>query len=147
VTGGRRDAKGPAERGQPVGHPLHTAAGRCSRLVEARAVIGDRERQALAVVAEGHAGRRGVCVLGDVLQRLQDTEVHRGLDVLRVPADARSLDRYRQRWFVGLRFERGRQAQVGEQRRVDPAGEITELFQRVLRRLLGPSEQPVRLVR
>ncbi len=63
-------------------------------------------------------------------QRFQHREVDRGLDLLRVPADPVRLDRCRQRRLAGLRLERCPQPQVGEQRRVDPAGQIPQFLQR-----------------
>jgi hypothetical protein len=147
MAGGRGDAEGPAERGQPVRHALHAGAHRGGRLVKSPAVVADGEREGPAVMAERHPGLAGLRVLRGVLQRFQHAEIHGGLDVLGVPAQVRRFHRDRKRRLPGLCFERGRQPQVGEQRRVDPPGEIPELFQRVLCLLLGLREQLICFLR
>ena len=130
MAGGRGDAEGPAERGQPVRHALHAGAHRGGRLVEPAAVVADGEREGPAVVPERHPGLPGLRVLRHVLQRLQHAEIHGGLDVLGVSAQARRFHRDRNRRLPRLRLECGRQPQVGEQRRVDPPGEIPEIAER-----------------
>ena len=74
---------------------------------------------------------RGLGILGDVLQRLQTREVDGGLDRLREPADAVGVDG---RWNDGLsslRLERGRQALVGQQRRIDATRKVAQVLERL----------------
>ena len=75
-------------------------------------------------------GLGGVGVFGGVLQRFQAAEVHRRLGVLAESPDPVGFDRHRQWGLAGLGVECGGQAQVGQQRRVDPAGEVAQVFQR-----------------
>jgi hypothetical protein len=141
MAGGRGDAEGPAERGQPVRHALDAGAHRGGRPVESPAVIPHGEGEGPAVLADGDAGLPGLRVLRGVLQRFQHAEIDGGLDFLGVPAQVRCFHRDRKGRLPRLCFECGRQPQVGEQRWVDPPGEIPELLQRVLRLLLGLREQ------
>jgi hypothetical protein len=133
MAGCRGDAEGPAERGQPVRHALDAGAHRRGRPVESPAVIPDGEGEGRAVLADGDAGLLGLRVLRDVLQRFQHAEVHRGLDLLGVPAQPGCFNGDRQGRLLRLRLECCREPRVRQQRRVDPPGEIPEFLQRVLR--------------
>src|SRR5207248_8588867 len=63
-----------------VEHALKTRPGVADLRIEARTLITNRQRQPGRLGAEMHAHWRTRCVLGGILQRLQATEVHRGLD-------------------------------------------------------------------
>ena len=75
------------------------------------------------------SGLRGPGVLGHVLQRLQDAEVRGGLGVAPVAPDSVRLDQDRKRGPAGLGRHRGRQSLVGQQRRVDTAGQGPQVVQ------------------
>jgi hypothetical protein len=143
MAGGRRDAEGPAERGQPVRHALHAGAHRRRRPVESPAIIRDGEGEGPAVLADDDAGLLGPRVLRDVLQRFQHAEVHSCLDLLRVPAQAGGFDGDRKNRLLRLCLECGRQPRVSQQRRVDPPGEVPEFIERVLCLTLCLREQLV----
>ena len=67
-------------------------------------------------------------VLGRVLQGLQAAEVHRGLDIGRVPAPAQLAVTRDGEWATARGcLERLGEAAIGEQRRVDPVRQIAEL--------------------
>src|SRR6266516_1787343 len=140
MAGGRGDAEGPAERGQPVRHALDAGAHRRGPPVESPAVIPDGEGEGPAVLADGDAGLLGLRVLRDVLQRFQHAEIHRGLDLLGVPAQPGCFNGDRQSRLLRLRLECCREPRVRQQRRVDPPGEIPEFLQRVLRLTLNLRE-------
>ena len=83
---------------------------------------------------EPDLARRRVRVLRDVVQGLEAAEVDGGLDVLPVPTDAVRLHGDGHGGLPRVGFQRGRQALVGEQRRVDASCEVPEVPER-LRRL------------
>ena len=56
--------------------------------VEAGAIVGDLEGQSVALVRQVNAGDVGIGVLGDVLQGFENGEVHRCLNLGRIPIDA-----------------------------------------------------------
>src|SRR5215831_6446880 len=145
VARGGNDLDGAAERPHPVRYALQPGPHRRGGPVEAGAVVLDGERQALAVVAEAHPGRRRLRVLRYVLQGLQDAEVHRRLGLLRVPAQPGRFDRDRNGNLARLRLQRGPQSQVGQHWRVYSAGEFPQLFQCVGGLALGLREQLGRL--
>ncbi len=92
------------------------------------------ENARLAVLAtQSDRDVRRVRVLRHVLHRLEHREVDGRLDLPRVPADAVAVDGHGERRLASLRLERLGQTPVGEERRVDPAGEVAEVLQRVLR--------------
>jgi hypothetical protein len=102
-------------------------AGR--RGVEAVPVVshGELEMAARARQGYGRLGRAGV--FRGVLQGFQDAEVHGGLGVARVAPDAVGLDLDGQRSPAGLRSQGWPEALVGEQRRVDPAGQGPQVIE------------------
>ena len=75
-------------------------------------------------------GLGGAGVFGDVLQGFEGAEVHGGLGVLRVAAEAVGFDHDRQRGLACLGLEGCGQALVGEQRGVDAAGEVAQVLKR-----------------
>jgi len=81
-------------------------------------------------VGQADLHRRSWCVPGGVLQRFNAAEVDRGLDLRRVPADAVGADLDGHRRLAGLGADGGGQALVGEQRRVDAAGQVAQGLQR-----------------
>jgi hypothetical protein len=84
----------------------------------------------VVVQARPHRRGGGVGVLGEVGQRLADHEVRRCLDRPWQPP-GRDLDqRDRHRGAGGERGERRAEAFVGQDRRVDPAGQLAQLADR-----------------
>ena len=71
--------------------------------------------------------RRGV--LGDVRERLRDDVERGGLDRLREPRRRQAVHLHRQRRARGERLHGRRETVVGEDRRMDPARELTELLE------------------
>nr|WP_228431103.1 hypothetical protein [Baekduia soli] len=85
---------------------------------------------------DGDLGRR--CVLGDVGQRLGDDEVGGRLDGLgQAPVDG-DVGEHRHGRALGQRGHRRREATVGQDRRVDPAGQLAQLGQRAGEPLAQP---------
>ena len=83
-------------------------------------------------------------MLRRVLQRLEHAEVDRGLDLLRVAADAFGFDPGGQRGTPGRRAECLRKTAVHEQRRVDPVREVAQFLHRFLQVLADLLEHPLR---
>ena len=100
------------------------------RRVEPDAVVGDGERQAPVRPGKRDRHLRGFRVLRDVLKGLEAREVDGRFDVLGAPTHVARLDRHRDGGLPRLRFQRGGQALVREERRVDPAREVTEIVER-----------------
>ena len=71
-------------------------------------------------------------MLAGVLQRLQAAKVDRSLDLRGVPADAVASNLCRKAGPATGGRQRFGEALVGEERRVDPVGEVAELLQGVL---------------
>jgi hypothetical protein len=115
--------RGAACGGEPVGHALQAGAMAGRRGVEAGPVVSHGELDMAARARQGYGcpGRAGV--FRGVLQGFQDAEVHGGLGVSRVAADAVCLDQHGQRSPAGLRTQGWPQALIGKQRRVDLAGQ------------------------
>ena len=82
--------------------------------------------------------RRGV--LDDVRQRLRDEEVGGELDGVGQPLADRSLDRDGQRRPPRERLDRRLEPLLAEERRVDPAGELAQLGDRLLDLVLRARE-------
>lgn len=120
--------EGAAEGGHAVGHALYAGAHGGCGLVETGTVIFDGEREERAIAAEGHASCGGVGVFGDVLECFEDGEVQRGFDLPGIPAHPVRLDGDRERRLLDLGLERGAQAEVGEQRRIDSAGQVPQFL-------------------
>ena len=76
--------------------------------------------------------RRRLGVLRDVLERFERAEVDRRLHLLGVPPDPIHVDRRRDRRLPCLRLERGCESLVGEERWIDPPGEVTQVIERIL---------------
>ena len=72
-------------------------------------------------------------MLHDVLQGLQDAEVRCRLHLLRVAAEPVRVHVDGQQRSTGLRPQGRHQPLIGEHRRVDPAREVAELAERLLR--------------
>ena len=128
--GSRPDLELAAECGEPVGHVPQARAHRSAVGVVAAPVVGHSEPQGSVLRLKTDPGLRGMSVVGGVLQRFQAAEIHRRLGVLAEAPDPLGFNRHRQRRLAGLGVERRGQAEVGQQRRVDPAGEVTQVFQR-----------------
>jgi hypothetical protein len=98
--------------------------------VYAALVVGHDELQDPVVGLQADPGLGGVGVFSGVLQCFQAAEIHRRLGVLAEPPDGVGVHDHRQRRLAGLGAQRGGQAQVGQQRRVDAAGQVAQVFQR-----------------
>src|SRR4029077_6910318 len=109
---------------------LQARACRSRRGVEADAVVRDSELEMTVWAGQLDGGTGGRRVLGDVLQGLEDAEVGRGLGVPAVTPDAVRFEQHRDRNPVGVRAQRGAQSLLGQQRRVDAAGERTQVLER-----------------
>src|SRR5206468_735832 len=123
------------------------AAGPHRGRLEAAPVIRHREREQGRRARDRDRRLRGCRVLRDVLQSLETREVHGGLDVLRQPPDAVGVDPNREWRLPGLRVQRGPEALVGEQRRIDPARQVAKVVEGGLRLLLDLTEHLLRLGR
>ena len=84
-------------------------------------------------------------VLRHVLQALQHAEIHGRLRVLPVAGDPFRLHGNGERRPAGLSLQGDGQALVGEERRVDPPGELPKILQGLLRLLLYLGQHLVRL--
>ena len=73
--------------------------------------------------------REARAYFGDVLQGLQDAEVRGGLGLPRVAPDAVGLDLDGKRSLARLRVQGGAEPLVGQQRRVDPAGQGAQVIE------------------
>ena len=104
---------------------------RSSGRIEPDAVVADLEPEHAFAVRQDELRLGRLRVLRDVLQGLEAREVHGRLHVLAVAFDAVTTDPDRHRRSPDLRFERSDQTLVGQQRRVDPAGELAEVLERV----------------
>ena len=107
----------------PVPYPFAAGSKPC-------AVVGDREPQLAVRPLEGDRGRRRVRVLRHVLEGLERGEVDGRLDLLRQALDAIGVHVDGHRRLASLRDERRCQALVGEQRRIDTAGEVAQIVER-----------------
>ena len=111
----------------------------------ADAVVEHLDHEPVVLVLGGQPGAGGARVLGDVGQRLGDEEVG---DRLGVAAPARcgqvDVDRDRHRAARGEGGDGGVQAAVGQHRRVDAAGEVAQLDERLLGLAVGLVDQPLR---
>ena len=118
------------------------AGPRCRRraVVEAGAVVGDGEPPSARVLGEPHRHAAGAGVLGGVLHRLHAAEVQGGLDRCSAAVPSPSASTVTGIALVADRGPQGRhQALVGQQPRVDPAGQRGQRLDRHPRRvgLLG----------
>ena len=123
------DAEAPAARLDAVGEAAQPGAA-----VEARAARRRRRRPRSISVPFSHArrdrGARGVRVLGDVRERLARDEVGVGLDARArsAPRSAATVTGSGERG--GERVERGGEAALGQDRRVDAVRELAQLLRR-----------------
>jgi hypothetical protein len=115
---------------EPVGHRLQVGTRPPAAGARAAALAGHFEPQLPIPRAQAHAGAGGAEVPGGAAQRFQRAEVHRCLDLLRVPPDPVRLDRNGDRGLARLGVQGGSDAHVGQQRRVDAAGQLAEAGQR-----------------
>jgi F420-dependent oxidoreductase-like protein len=140
-AGRARDFESPTQGIEPVGHALQAGPVGGRPDVEASSVVGHLEAQ-LAIVLSHSDGRSvRTRVLRDVVQRLEATEVHRGLDRLVVASVAAHLDGDRDRCLASLRLEGGPESLVGEQRRIDAPGEVAQIFESSFGVALDVAEQ------
>jgi FtsX-like permease family len=121
-------ADGAADRAEAVGHVHVAVAGVGASRVEAGAVVAHAEQQAAGLFPQPDLDLRAAGVLGRVLQRLQAAEVHGGLDLKAVPAEARRGHGDRQGRAAAGGAQRLAEPAVGEQRRVDAVGEVAQFL-------------------
>ena len=86
----------------------------------------------------------GVRVLGRVGQRLGDDVVRRGLDRLGQPVARARRRSHRQRRASGQRLDRRLETAIAEHRRMDAAGELAQLLERLGELLAGALERLAR---
>ena len=107
----------------------------------ADAVVGDRDVQAIAAASCNDVDPLRARVLGRVGQRFADDEVGDRLDgriAARLDLD---VERHGYRRPTGQARQRGVEPAIGKHRRMQPAGEITQLHQRMLGIGMGLVEQ------
>ena len=121
---------GAAECCQPVTHVLQSRPGRPRGRVKAGAVVGDRERDLPLVPGQADSYCRSRRMPGGVAQGFYAAEVDGGLDLGRVPAHTVGADLDRPGCLARLGTDGGGEALLGEQRRVDAAGEFAQCLQR-----------------
>jgi hypothetical protein len=97
-----------------------------SRGIEAAPVVVDGEGDRLARALQPDIARGRCCVLDGVRGRLEAGEVDRGLDRDGKPPELGCVQVHLERCVAGLLGESGAQPSFGEQRRVDPACELSE---------------------
>ena len=131
-SGGAANLERATDRVQAVGHPLEAGpvGGRVD--VEADPVIHDGEPQRATRLLEVDRHVRGVRILGHVLHRFQAGEVHGRLDLLGASPDPVSMDVDRYHRLAGLGLQRRREPLVGQQRRIDPPGQVAQVLERVV---------------
>src|SRR6266508_1389291 len=112
---GDRDA--PAQRLDPVGEPDEPGAPPPGGATGA--VVADRQVQAAVTRLDLDMGGRGVGVLGGVGQRLGDDVVRGDLDLLGQPRLDVHVELDRDGGAAGQRLQRGTEAALGQDRRVD----------------------------
>src|SRR6478735_8362605 len=122
------DREAPAERLDAIRQPAQSGPGRGGSA--AAPVAGDLDPQAARHALEPDLDARRVRVLDRVRDALGDDEVRARLDGLREALVRRADDPDRQRRAVGERPKRRRQPALGEDRRVQPAGELAQLLHR-----------------
>src|SRR6185437_10349029 len=121
-------ADGAADRAEAVGHVHVAVAAAGAGRVEAWAVVAHAEQQAAGLLPQPDLDLRAAGVLGRVLERFQAAEVHGGLDLKAVPAEAGGRDGDRQGRAPAGGAERLAEPAVGEQRRVDAVGEVAQFL-------------------
>ena len=106
-------------------------AGTARGIGSADSVVADRQQQAAVARGERNLDARGLRMLHRVGQRLGRDVVRRDLDRLGIPRIRRhgKVDRYR--GPAGERAQRRAQTTLGQDRRVDPAGELLQFGHRV----------------
>ena len=112
--------------------PLDTEAG--DERAEPATVVGDRDAQVAVAAREPDRRVRRVGVLRGVRERLAHHVVRGRLDVVGVPLGAHRgirLDRQRDREPRDARLDRGHEAVVAQHGRVDAAGELAQVGERL----------------
>jgi hypothetical protein len=130
----------PVERVDAVAQPAQPAP--LLGIGPADAVVADAHAQGSALQRDVDGRRAGLGVLGHVGQRLGRDEVGGGLDgrAQRLPLEL-PVDLHRDGRARGERLQRGAQAVVGEHGRMDAAGELAQLADRLLGLLARLSDQ------
>src|SRR5439155_25076474 len=101
--------------------------------VEPNPCVLHGEREVTIVLPQPNGGAWSIRVLGRILQCLERAEEGRGLDLLRVPVDMLCADLDVDRRLSRLRLQRLHPPSVGEDRWVDPAREVSQLLEGLLR--------------
>jgi hypothetical protein len=91
------------------------------------AVVADLDQQLTSLAPDADRGRVGAAVLGDIGQQLGDAEVGGRLDRGRRPLRHLQPAGDRDRAAGGQHRDGTLQAQVGQNRRVDAAGQVAQL--------------------
>jgi hypothetical protein len=136
-----RDTQMASECFHPVGEP--SEARSLAGVGTADSVVGDLDHEHAVIASEVNLGsaRRGV--LGDIRQRFRDHVKCGSLDRLWQPLGRKAVDLHRQWGARRERLDGRREAAVGEDRRMDSAGELTELLQ-TERELFTRSREQIR---
>ena len=74
----------------------------------------------------------GLRILGDVLHRLEATEVDGPFDFSRLPGDVADAELGGHRQATSLRTESRTQSVRGQQRRIDPASQFAQVIDRLV---------------
>jgi hypothetical protein len=145
-TRARPDGEEASERLDSVRHIGE--AGTATHLlgVESPSVVLDLEGQRSIQGRKTNHCIGGVRILRHVLQRLQNAKVHGCLCLLGKTSNTFGVHSDRERRLFGLGADRRNQTLVGQQWRVDPSGEITEVLQGVLRLSLKLIDEPFGLL-
>ena len=93
-----------------------------------------------------HVDVGGSRVLGHVLQRLKGAEVHGGLGVLREPSDPVTVHAHGHLRLASLGRQSRHQPLVGQERWIDPPGQVPEIVERLGESLFRLLEEAVRLL-
>ena len=127
AVGAGADLDRTAERGQTVAHVLQARAGGRAGQADAGTVVLDGERDLTVRAGQHDVNLCSGGMLAGILQGLHAAEVDGSLDLFRIPANPDGGEFHLPGRLRGLSAHRGRQPLVGQQRRIDPAGELPQL--------------------
>ena len=142
LPGSRRPGSRPAPRPGRRGPGAPSRA----RVGAARAVVAHLDERPPVLAHDRDVDPRCARVLGDVRERLGHDVVRGRLDLGRHALLRQRVDRDRYRRAAGDGLERRREPAVGEDGRVDAAGQLAQLLQRRRELLAGRLQKRVRRV-